>query len=510
MAAAAEAVNAAEGDAALEGEALETYVEGFDEGDLEAALTAAEDDVATAELAVEGAEGDLAASRGESFDDDGSAEAVLDAETAANTGFDTAVDSNGETLADAEIDLGLALENRQTDANIEKALTAAQSAVNADQAIYYVTDAGDAAETASYDDADSQFEDNTDAALADDELFTAKALQTAAINAESALNADVSANGSSADLLTEMRVAIADLVEAGVGLDEAVTGLDATDSNDAELGALLDEVNTLLGGINNAADATALQNAQQDASDFIESFIDADGDAVVTAELDTDNAGLDKTFNDLIADFEQRAELTVESNNADAVFESTLSGTILAAAETLQTERDNEKADVETAEEDLTEAQDLVSTLETLQGDYDTAVEELETAQQYFEDEGLELPVAVEGGVTATAENDIFLFTEEAGTVSGFGLEGDDQLFVGTDFTWTALEAADDLATDRLGDSSVLEIFAQQNGNNVVLSFENEAFAGNATNLEDITEVTLTGVSVEDLSLSADGFITVA
>lgn len=75
---------------------------------------------------------------------------------------------------------------------------------------------------------------------------------------------------------------------------------------------------------------------------------------------------------------------------------------------------------------------------------------------------------------------------------------------------WAKCKAGDDLATQRLGDSGALEIFAQQSGNNVVLSFESEAFAGNAVNTDDIVEVTLTGVSLENLSLSADGFITVA
>jgi hypothetical protein len=477
LAAAAEAVNAAE-DTPLEGDALETYVENFDEGDLEAAITAAEDDVATAEAGVNTTQAALLTARTETFD----GEALLTDLATANAD------------ANLDIDLGITATSRMTDANIANAVTEAQRAVNADENTY-----------------------DEDGAFDADGEFTAKGLQTAAINAESALNADVSANGSNADLLAEMRTAIADLANAGVDVTTAAT-YDAnavTDATDA--GALTDvlaEVNTLLTALDDAADAAATADAETDIAGFVAGFFDAAandgaGDGVL-AELDTGNADLDEAFNNLVADFEQRAELAGESVDADASFNATLTGAVLEEAEALQTARDGLKDDVTEAEEGVTEAQDLLTSLETLQGDYDTAVEELETAQQYFEDEGLELPVAVEGGVTATAENDIFLFTEEAGTVSGFGLEGDDQLFVGTDFTWTALEAADDLATDRLGDSSVLEIFAQQNGNNVVLSFENEAFAGNATNVEDITEVTLTGVSVEDLSLSADGFITVA
>lgn len=488
-------MNAAE-DTPLEDEALETYVESFDEGSLEAALEAAEEDVAAAELAVEAAEGELAVASGAEFD----GEALLTAVTDANDEGD-ALDSNGDAV-DVDIDLGLTADNRQTDANIAKAVSEAQAAVNADQ-VQYQADGALAT--------DAQVND------ADVDTFTAKSLQTTAINAESALNADVSANGSNADLLAEMRTAISDLANAGVDVTDAAT-YDADDVTDAaDAGALTDvlaEVNGLLTALDDADDAAATADAETDIADFVGVFYDAAADggegAGVLAELDTGNADLDEAFNNLVADFEQRAELTGESSDADDAFEATLTGTILAEAEALQTARDGLKEDVTEAEEAQTEAQDYLTSLETLQADYDSAVEDQEAAQQYFEDEGLELPVAVEGGVTATAENDIFLYTEEEGTVSGFGLEGDDQLFIGTDFTWAALDAADDLAEDRLGDSTVQEVFAQQDGSNVVLSFENEAFAGNATNLEDITEVTLTGVSVEDLSLSADGFITVA
>lgn len=547
LAAAAEAVNAAEGDDALEGDALETYVENFDEGDLEAAIEAAETDVAEAEADVNTKTGTLNNARAATFDSKPLLGAVSDANT--DGGLD--------------IDLDVGADSFMTDANIAKAVSEAQKAVNADGTNYAVVEKAPAAADAGTladgelapvvtiyvkddgslttdvaDAADEEvsaqavegksgfyfdltgdafagvsggtFDADAAASISDSDLTSAKALQTAAINAESALNADVSANGTSQELLESLRDALGDLVKEGedLSLVEAA-GLDSSDVSGDGLDDLLSAINPLITAFENADTATKETAAETNAANFLASF-SAEGEDVVTGDVATGNTALDKAVNDIIDSFGDRGELIDKLAAANTAFESTFSGAVLTAAEALQTERDGQIADVETAGEELTEAQDLVSSLETLQGDYDTAVEDLETAQQYFTDNDLEQPVAVEGGITATAENDIFLYTEEAGNVSGFGLEGDDQLFVGTDFTLTALEAADDLAEDRLGDSSVQEIFAQQNGNNVVLSFENEAFAGNATNLEDITEVTLTGVSVEDLSLSADGFITVA
>lgn len=107
---------------------------------------------------------------------------------------------------------------------------------------------------------------------------------------------------------------------------------------------------------------------------------------------------------------------------------------------------------------------------------------------------------------TATEANDLFVYAEEAITISGFGLQGEDQLYIGGDFTEQRL--ADDVTDTRLGDSATLEVFFQQEGNNAAIYVENEAFAGNATNASDLTKITLTGVSIDDLQFE-NGYVSV-
>lgn len=533
LAAAAETVNAGE-DTPLEGDALDTYVEQFDADQLETAITDAETAVADAEAGVNTAQAGLLTAQAQTF---GSATS-----SAQGSGAGSAVSA----LVSAEIVDGGA---RVTDANIAKALADAQKDVNADKTQYVELtsaasssvsgDAGDivnvveiwasgttsvaevtsatpaSADTAFavagstsgfYDLKGSAFAASGSAltsaatSIAKSDMTTAKALQTAMVTADSAVARDESANGSNVELLTDLRSAISDYVDDGGALS-------ASASASTKLSSLLSSVNTVL----NTEDAEAQASA---AASLVSGFgsLDASVSGGYTAKydaLDEDDSTFD-AINAAIDAIENRDQLVEEAAAAKEDFAATETGQLLVHAQTLVDAREGLEDAVTKADETLTDAEGSLSDLNGAQDDFNAATADLEEAQQYFEDNGLELPVSLDGGVTATAENDIFLFNGEESTVGGFGLEGDDQLFIGTDFTLSAVEASIDVAGERNGDAGVLEVFAQQNGNNVELFFENETFAGNAQNGDDLTQVTLTGVNADDLSLNADGFITIA
>lgn len=433
--AAALAVNAADGDAALEGEELAAFVEDFNAEQLETELTEAAAAVATAEAGLATAQAALLTASTDTFD---------------GTDLLTALSD-----ADAEI-AGINEDAYLTDANIAKAVTEAQKLVNADK--------------------------------------DAKALQTAAITAESALKTHESANGTNAELLAALRTAITNLLNAGV--DTSAGDLGDGITTNGSLGELLAEVNDAL-----AEDADA-------ADTLVSNFFDAD--AGVLEDIDTGNTALDKAFNDIVAKLEKRDELTEKSDAAQIEFEESETGAILTAAKELQAARDELKADVTNAQEDLAEAQTLETNLKQLQADYDNATKALEAVEKYFADNGLTVET-VDGALTASEKADVFVFVEKEGTIAGFGLEGDDQLFLGGSFTRFNLAADANLAEERLGDAATLEVFFQQEGNNAVIYVEQEAFAGNSANgTDDLVKITLTGVNVADLALSADGFITLA
>lgn len=139
-----------------------------------------------------------------------------------------------------------------------------------------------------------------------------------------------------------------------------------------------------------------------------------------------------------------------------------------------------------------------------------TALEKaVDDAMTALEDAGYEVQL-VDGGVAGTLQDDVFLFQADTAAedlvISAFNEEGSDVLYVGTGYTLNVLGADADLASQRLGDASALEIFVQQKGADTILYVEADAFAGNDLNLGEITTITLTGVNASELNL-AGGFL---
>ena len=139
---------------------------------------------------------------------------------------------------------------------------------------------------------------------------------------------------------------------------------------------------------------------------------------------------------------------------------------------------------------------------------------EVKDAADAIEELGYELAEVTAGatagtGVAAgTDADDLFVYADAELDISGFGLEGNDLLFIGEGFSEVRVETGDDAVSDRLGASSELEIFFQQEGNNALIFVEKEAFGGNATNPNDLVKITLAGVNIEDLQFE-NGYVSV-
>ena len=59
------------------------------------------------------------------------------------------------------------------------------------------------------------------------------------------------------------------------------------------------------------------------------------------------------------------------------------------------------------------------------------------------------------------------------------------------------------------GDDAVLEVFLQESGSDTIIIIEDQAFGSSAAGTGDITQITLIGVDIADVTV-ADGFVTVA
>lgn len=148
-------------------------------------------------------------------------------------------------------------------------------------------------------------------------------------------------------------------------------------------------------------------------------------------------------------------------------------------------------ADLAAALADLAEAQGLVAQLADLNAAITAAIE-------VITDEGFTAPVTLAAVNNATTASDLYVLGDVDATINNFSLLGDDVLFIGSGYTLVTL-GADQQITQRVGDAATLEVFVKQVAGNVELYVEGQTFAGNGTAYADITTVTLTGISVDDL-----------
>lgn len=186
-------------------------------------------------------------------------------------------------------------------------------------------------------------------------------------------------------------------------------------------------------------------------------------------------------------------------------FVDTVDGATTAENTTLLKDLAAKKAALESAEDlsealnellaDLTEATEVTAELKA-------KTDAVTEANEAFEALGLEVPQLVDALKVATAENDLYLAGSVSAEIVNFGLQGDDLLFIGTQFTKNAGALKD-------GNDAVLEVFFIQDGNNAQVVLETKPYGSNEDGVDEIT-ITLTGVKAADLTLTEDGFVTLA
>lgn len=191
----------------------------------------------------------------------------------------------------------------------------------------------------------------------------------------------------------------------------------------------------------------------------------------------------------------------------------------LDAAEQAVVDFDEAVAEWEALNDRLEELEGFLAEAVALEGAYTNALAAIEG-----EVDGLGINVVGLGSAdAASGESDLFLVdmalydpTAQAPStvvVGGQGPHANDIALLGADYvhfdnatdtTYSFVElGADDEIIDAVGSAAALEIFAKQVGNDVELYIENIATAGNGSNTQDIATVTLTNVSLADLSFDA-------
>lgn len=338
------------------------------------------------------------------------------------------------------------------------------------------------------------------AAVADNDA--AQAILENRAEANAALEADVAADGSNVELLSELRSAIGNYVAAGGDLDESVDdGVDPADaSDDVTVGDLLTALNAALTFADPEAPTTGELAAVDTLLGTVGDYTGFSATAGVASEVALD-AALDAVA--------QRDTLTEEVASAEAAFAGSADLDAVEAAEGAIEDRDALIQDVADAETALEEAQDYLDQFVGLVDAIEAATADVTEANAGLVELGYVAPVeVVTAGVTATADSDIFLAGDDSGTITGFALAGDDVLYVGSGFSLVTLDD-ENVGNDAVGSAAALEVFLQQQGADTVIYVETAAFDGSATDgTFDGVEITLSGVNAEDVVYN-NGFFSV-
>lgn len=169
---------------------------------------------------------------------------------------------------------------------------------------------------------------------------------------------------------------------------------------------------------------------------------------------------------------------------------------------------------VETAEGGLQELEDAIAAWEAvteLKAGLDGQDEAVAAARKVLTDPvdeggfGIDNLIELDGeqaGVDDDAE--LFLFVGNEASIDNFG--EDDLVFFGSNYTFVEL-TEDQSIGDRVGNANTLEIFWQVDGDNVNLYVEQDAVSGSALGADEITTVTLVGVT--DVTFEG-GFVSIA
>ena len=228
--------------------------------------------------------------------------------------------------------------------------------------------------------------------------------------------------------------------------------------------------------------------------------VKAAADAAVTAAqanggvATADQLAAQTAANNAVAAFNTAVSNFDSADNVDPLLANPLADALATANTAVEDAND----DIELLAgliEDLETAEALVAELDGLED----AVTEAKAA---FTDNDFAQPIEVAGVVGATSDSDIYMATAVNSTIVNFGLVGEDKLFIGTEYTLNT-----STAVKTGGDNAVLEVFLIQSGADTIVTLEKVAFGSNST-LEAETTITLTGVTVADVSL-ANGIITV-
>jgi hypothetical protein len=170
---------------------------------------------------------------------------------------------------------------------------------------------------------------------------------------------------------------------------------------------------------------------------------------------------------------------------------------------------------IKTAQDTISDLADAVAAMQTAQAHVSTLAGYQATVkadQAVLTSHGYNLVDLTTATSVATSAADIFQFnaaTSHNATISLFGLQGADSVFVGSNYKMVSGAISDPTIK---GDNAALEVFVSKSGSDTVLQIETHAYSSTldaAANPNEIVTITLTGVDASTLHLT-NGIISTA
>lgn len=228
----------------------------------------------------------------------------------------------------------------------------------------------------------------------------------------------------------------------------------------------------------------------------------------LTGQVATDAAGLVTAFNsDATADAAVVTARTAVTNAQTANNAAKAELNPLADAQTKAT------ADLKVVTDAIAKLDKDVAALKTAEANADTLAgfdATYQAAVDFLDDNGYAVTNLDAGAATqfAGADSDIFVVGDDSVSISAFGLQGNDSVFVGSGYTLVKGAIG---ATGVTGSNTAMEIFLSTNASgDAVLQIENNAYSSSVTGAAgEIVTITLVGIDATTLGLSTDGIITV-
>jgi hypothetical protein len=403
-------------------------------------------------------------------------------DTATNAGVRAAliaeqVEINADALVDAQEEL----------TELTAAVTAVRGLNNAIASFTSATDASDAADEAALV-AVSNFDGgltalNTRYADADFTVVVTGGVTT--------LTANVDLNGAAAGGVSN--ITVASIVEGEWEVAE-VTGFNP--ASFTGLTALITSGNTVLA---TQADAEEAAEAELFAQLEVETRDITAAGTTALRDIDftyiTVAAGTSPTVANI------RDELSALRSEGDDVttFLGQVNGFLSTNLTVRATAVMDQQAVVDTAQDAVTDLQEAIANLATAQAltdELEALNEARDAAIADFEANDYNEPALVGVSNFGTTAADIFLANEVSGSITSFGRSGDDVLFIGSGYTLNT-------GAVTTGNNAVLEVFFTQQGNNTIVTIENEAFGSSSSAAADAKfTITLTGVDAADLTFN--------